>query len=140
MSVPAETQPNWFDRLIGRVYHANMSRVVTQFRVEAPTQYQAMISDLDVRLDPTFESFVADSMKRRELVDFRPSHVLFPRMMKRFNVVRADCTDAELRTMGKSCDRCEHISQCWKALRAKADRAECRAFCPNAEALIAKTQ
>ncbi|GGX66277.1 hypothetical protein [Saccharospirillum salsuginis] len=130
----------WLDRLIGRFYRANMGRTVSQFRVEAHTQYQSMITDLDVRLDPTFETLVADTLKRRELVDFRPSHVLFPRMMRQFEVTKSKFLNQELKTMSKQCDQCDHISQCWQALRRDADASECRAFCPNAEALIAKTQ
>jgi len=143
MSTPNHAAPNqvsWFDRFIDRIYHANMSRAATQLRVEAHTQYQAMITDLDATLDPTFEGMVADSMKRRELVDFRPSHVLFPRMMTQFGVAKPQCTDVELKALGKQCDHCEHISQCWQALRGKAGAEECRQFCPNAEALIVKTQ
>ena len=141
MSTPhhaTPTQANWFDRFIDRIYHANMSRAVAQLRVEAHTHYQAMVTDLDTPFDPTFEDLVADSMKRRELVDFRPSHVLFPRMMTRFGVAKTEYSDTELRVLGKQCDQCDHISQCWKAMRGKAGAEECRQFCPNAEALIAK--
>lgn len=141
MSAPNHTPPNptsWFDRLIDRIYHANMSRAAAQLTVEAHTQYHAMVTDMDAPLDPTFEDLVADSMKRRELVDFRPSHVLFPHMMSRFGVAKSDCSDAELRTLGRRCDQCDQVSQCWRSLRRKVSAADCRRFCPNAETLIAK--
>lgn len=128
----------WFERMIDWLYRANMSRAIGQFRVEAPTQFHSMITNLDTRLDPTFETLVVETLKRRELVDFRPSHVLLPRMMRQFRVDKAACTDTELKNMGRRCDQCEHISQCWLSLRANENQNTYRRFCPNAEALIAK--
>lgn len=132
------TKPTWIDRLMGRLYHANMSRTVTQMRIEANTQYQALVNDLDTPLDETFESLVAESFKRPELVGFRPSHVLFPRMKEKLGARKAAYSDSELKTMGKQCDQCRNISQCWLALRANANSADCARICPNSEALIAK--
>lgn len=132
------TKPTWLDRLIGRFYRANMSRTVTQIRIEANTHYQALINDLDTPLDETFESLVAESLKRPEWVGFRPSHVLFPRMKEKLGGRKADFSDNELRVMGKQCDQCHNTSQCWLALRANANTADCERICPNSEALIAK--
>ena len=133
----ATMQPTWFDRVIDRFYMANMRRTVSQMRMEANTQYQDFISDLDATMDSTFESLVAESLNRRELVEFRPSHVLFPRMMKQFSVNKAEYSDRALKAMGKQCDQCSKISHCWLALRANAEAGECEKFCPNAEQLIA---
>ncbi len=129
---------SWFDRLCDRFYNTNMNRTITYMRMEAPAHYRTMVTDLDAPMDSRFESLVANTLTRRELVDFRPSKVLFPRMMRQFGVNMADCQDSELRTMGKRCNQCDRISECWLALRANADQAECERFCPNAEALIAK--
>lgn len=137
-TLPLNTKPSWIDRLIGRFYHANMTRTVTQMRIEANTQYQALINDLDAPLDATFESLVAESFKRPEFVGFRPSHVLFPRMKEKLGARAAVYSDSELKVMGKQCDQCRSISQCWLALRANADAADCEPICPNSEALIAK--
>jgi hypothetical protein len=133
------TKPSWLDSMINRFYMANMRRTVTQMRMEASTQYQEFISDLDANMDSTFESMVAESLNRRELVDFRPSHVLFPRMLRQFSADKAEFSDGALKVMGKRCDQCSKVSHCWLALRANMKASECEKFCPNAEELIART-
>lgn len=135
---PLVTEPRWIDRLIGHFYNANMSRTVTQLRIEANSHYRELISDLDTPLDSTFESLVAESFNRHELVDFRPSDILFPRMMIQFGTSKADYSDSEIKTLSKQCDQCHNISQCWLALRGNAEIDECEQFCPNADVLIAR--
>lgn len=129
---------SWFDRLCDRFYSTNMNRAITHLRLEAPDYYRTIITDLDASMDSRFEALVANTLIRRELVDFRPFKVLFPRIMRQFGVEIADCTDSDLKTMGKRCNHCDRISECWLALRANASKAECERFCPNAKALIAK--
>lgn len=131
-------QKNWFERLINRLYNANINRLVIRLRLEAPTHYHRLVTDFSFPMDATFESAVAKTLNRFELIDFRPSEVLLPRMMKQYDVEETCFQNAELKSMSNKCNQCEHISQCWTALRSEAEPIECKLFCPNSDKLIAK--
>ncbi len=131
-------KPAWLTRLLHLGYRANMHRTLDQMRLEAGHQYRELVCDLDEPLDPVMEQLIRKSLNDPERLEFRPSHLLLPRMMHQFKTGKALFTNEQLRSMSLRCDQCKKVGECWGALRAKADLQRCQAICPNAEALIAK--
>ena len=108
-------------------------RVVRELRRHAPEALEALASDLEQPLSPPLERAMARSLDDCRVPDFRASEVLMPAMMTTFAVSPAAIAEEGLAVMEASCNRCEAVGRCWRAMRDGADAEACRSFCPNAE-------
>lgn len=135
------TQHSWYSRLSDLLFDANMPRLVQDMRREAGPTFQTMVRDLDTPMTAAFESEVARTLNSSGKDDLIPAVTLMPAMMERFGLVADDFGLEErtyLHTMEAVCNRCPSVGRCWQAMRARADRAQCLGFCPNAKDFVQK--
>ncbi|MCG6656796.1 hypothetical protein HOP52_03265 [Halomonas campisalis] len=111
-------------------------RVVRELRRHDPEALEALAHDLEQPLNPPLERALARTLDDRRVADFRPSEVLMPAMMTTFAVSPAAIAEEGLAELEASCNRCEAVGRCWRAMRDHADAEVCRDFCPNAEAFM----
>lgn len=110
-------------------------RALLELRCCEPKTLSAVIHDLAYPMSPSLEQAIARCLASRELA-FSPAETLLPVMMRRFGLDPAACyRDPAIHALRTVCSACPKAAACWLALRQEASRDECRAFCPNAEAL-----
>lgn len=124
----------WFDRLANFFYQAQMTRLVGELRVEAPTVFRSMVHDVDSHIAPEVETEIARHLSSPYQDDLKPSEILMPKMMAKYGITEAEFMSLERKhrqQLARRCNQCTKVSQCWLAMRAKAELEECERFCPN---------
>ncbi|MGM0693969.1 MAG: hypothetical protein ACQEUN_11285 [Pseudomonadota bacterium] len=133
-------RPSWWARLSERCYQATTPGLVRDIQHEAPGTYSEMLEDLTTPLDRRVEQEMARQLQQGQPLGFVPAKVLMPVMMQRFGLRQAEvAADPDHAAMRAVCNGCSVVDQCWKAMRAGADMATCRGFCPNAAAFESRT-
>ncbi|EWG97845.1 hypothetical protein [Halomonas sp. BC04] len=110
-------------------------RTLLELRFCEPKALSLLIHDLAHPMSPSLEQAIARCLAGRELAEFSPAETLLPEMMRRFGLDPVTCSrDPSIHALRTVCSACPKVATCWLALRQDAQREECRAFCPNAEA------
>ncbi|MCL7929221.1 hypothetical protein [Halomonas llamarensis] len=128
-----KSRPSWWERISERCYRASTPTLARGMQNESPDAFQAVVSDITMPLDASFEQEVAKQLAQGTYAGFRPAKSLMPVMVQRFGLVLENLGE-EQKPLEDTCNACPVVGHCWKTLRYSTDIETFRDFCPNAEA------
>ncbi len=121
---------------LSRAFIAGRYRTTVQaMRLEASESLEQVIADPSAELDADFAAEIEHMLATGGAPYMRFDQTLMPLMQARFGLGKsqlARLSAAERKQLGKTCNNCSVVAQCWQALRSNESAQVCSTFCPNA--------
>lgn len=128
-------KPSVMQRLTGALIAGRYRMTLQSMRLEASESLEQIIADPGAELDSDFAAEIERLLATGGAPFVRFDQTLMPLMQARFGVSKeqlATLNAAELKQLGKTCNNCSVVGQCWRALRSGESAEVCGEFCPNA--------
>lgn len=129
------TSSSVMQRLSGAFIAGRYRATLKAMRRETPESLEQVIANPAEELDTLFAAEIEHMLATGGAPYVRFDQTLMPLMQARFGLGKshlAQLSATERKQLGKTCNNCSVVAQCWRALRSNESAEVCSTFCPNA--------